>query len=93
MKKVNECPVCEHADIKVLDAYKKHHLSKCPKCSMIFANVEPDQRSLEAHYAQYGRDDYFSPITKKRYQEWLLKFEKYRKTGRILDVGCGVGYF
>jgi len=29
----------------------------------------------------------------KNYQDLLTSFEPYRKTGRILDIGCGDGYF
>ncbi|RYZ28325.1 MAG: class I SAM-dependent methyltransferase [Chitinophagaceae bacterium] len=42
---------------------------------------------------RYSRDDYLSPITVKRYHELLDQFEKYRRTGKILDIGCGIGLF
>ncbi len=41
----------------------------------------------------YDRTSYFSPITRKRYEEWLDMFEPFRKTGNILDIGCGYGFF
>ena len=41
----------------------------------------------------YGRNDYLSPITIKRYNDILDDFEKYKKTKKLLDVGCGIGYF
>ena len=48
---------------------------------------------LVAHYGHYGRDDYLSPVTVKRFHEILDGLEKFRKTNRMIDVGCGIGYF
>ena len=55
----------------------------------------PTAKELEKHYATYSykATDVPSPITVKRYNELLNEFEKYRKTNRLLDVGCGRGWF
>ncbi len=34
-----------------------------------------------------------SPLTIESYNVLLDEFEKYRKTNKILDVGCGRGFF
>ena len=60
---------------------------------MVFSSGNPTPEQLENHYKGYGRNDYLSPITIKRYHEILDAFESVRKTNRILDVGCGIGYF
>lgn len=60
---------------------------------MVFSSRNPTPEQLENHYKGYGRNDYLSPITIKRYHEILDAFESVRKTNRILDVGCGIGYF
>jgi 2-polyprenyl-3-methyl-5-hydroxy-6-metoxy-1,4-benzoquinol methylase len=60
---------------------------------MVFSSRNPTIGELENHYQGYGRNDYLSPITIKRYNEILDQFEKVRKTNRLLDVGCGIGYF
>jgi len=60
---------------------------------MVFSSINPTPEQLENHYKGYGRNDYLSPITIKRYHEILDSFEAVRKTNRILDVGCGIGYF
>lgn len=87
------CPNCMSYRFRKLRKYQEHYLSKCSKCKFVFAHQIPSHRELENHYEGYGRNDYLSPITVKRYNELLDQFEPYRKTNRILDVGCGIGYF
>lgn len=55
---------------------------------------KPSDQELQTYYTNtYDRTSYFSPITRKRYEELLDSFEPYRKTNRILDIGCGYGFF
>lgn len=76
-----------------MHGYESSHLCRCKACGLVFAQAIPTLEELEAYYDGYGRDDYLSPLTVKRYHELLDQFESYRSTGRILDVGCGIGYF
>ena len=93
MNEHHKCIVCNSKALTNLNDYKDHHLSRCKKCGFVFAKKIPSVKELEEHYKGYGRNDYLSPITIKRYNELLDTFEKYRKTNKILDVGCGIGYF
>lgn len=87
------CLICDSSHLKPLKGYHETHLVKCGKCSFVFAQKIPTTQELIDYYDGYGRNDYLSPITIKRYHELLDQMEKYRKTNRILDVGCGIGYF
>ena len=89
----NSCIGCDSKSLKSLKRYNASSLVKCENCSLIFSKKIPSALELKEHYQEYGRNDYLSPITIKRYNEILDKFEKYRKTGNLLDVGCGIGYF
>lgn len=66
---------------------------RCRACGLVFAGRRPSEAELAEHYGSYSRADYDSPITRARYRELLGSFERYRRRNRILDVGCGIGYF
>ena len=88
------CPVCDHHQFHPLEEYEKNHLHTCDSCSFVFADVIPDPEEMEAFYnSEYDLTSYFSPITKKRYHDILNTLEKYRRTNKLLDVGCGYGFF
>ena len=48
---------------------------------------------LLAFYSRYTMIEDISPVTLVRYEEVLDSFEPFRKTGRILETGCGAGVF
>ena len=55
----------------------------------------PTEEELDNHYStySYASDRYLSDITIKSYNALLNSFERYRENNRILDVGCGRGWF
>jgi 2-polyprenyl-3-methyl-5-hydroxy-6-metoxy-1,4-benzoquinol methylase len=90
------CPICKSKRIQKLKKYNKHFLSSCVDCSFIFSYKIPDPEELFGlynAYEHYGIHTYISPITIKRYDELLKGFEQYKKTSKMLDFGCGPGYF
>ena len=91
--KHNNCLICNNQSLKALKGYEKDYLVKCNNCGFVFSEKIPTKQEISNVYDGYGRNDYLSPITIKRYNELLDKFEKYRKTNNILDIGCGIGYF
>ncbi|NNC95598.1 MAG: class I SAM-dependent methyltransferase [Chitinophagales bacterium] len=92
-QKHKHCLICDSRNLKTLERYRKAYLVNCTDCGFTFSSEIPSAAELQAHYQKYGRNDYLSPITIKRYHEILDGFEKYRKNNRLLDVGCGIGYF
>jgi SAM-dependent methyltransferase len=59
----------------------------------VFTGTAPSDDEIARHYEGYPRNDFDSPITRLRYRELLASFRSYEQTGRILDIGCGVGFF
>jgi len=92
-RELTNCICCGSNQLNPLKSFENASLVKCASCSMVFSSRNPTIVELESHYQGYGRNDYLSPITIKRYNEILDQFEKVRKTNRLLDVGCGIGYF
>ena len=60
---------------------------------MVFVGVAPTDEELFAYYAHYPVHDNVSAVTLKRYNELLDGFERFRRTNRMIDVGCGAGIF
>ncbi|MCE3278825.1 MAG: Methyltransferase type 11 [Bacteroidetes bacterium] len=87
------CILCNSKDLVELDKYKKNYLVQCKSCDFVFCSKIPSLDELIAHYKTYPRGSFISPITIKRYNEILDDFEKYRKTNKMLDIGCGDGFF
>lgn len=92
-KKHDKCLVCGSANLRQKKDYLNGDMVQCGACSFVFAQSIPTTEELIKHYEGYGRNDYLSPITIKRYHEILDTFEPYKKTGNLIDVGCGIGYF
>lgn len=88
-----KCLLCNSDNLKMLKKYISAHLCKCNECKFIFSKKIPSSNDLIKYYDGYGRSDYLSDVTIKRYNHLLDKFEKYRKTNKLIDIGCGIGYF
>ena len=88
-----ECPLCAGPEIIRMKNYEKCYLSKCTSCSFVFTYKIPEKQELKNYYRTYGLSTCVPPVTIKRYNEILNGFKKYRHTNKILDIGCGAGYF
>lgn len=95
MGKHKKCPVCEHERLKQLRGYESTGLIKCRSCGFVFMEKIPTVEELDLTYSSYSyeTEGYLSPLTIKSYHLLLDEFEKYRVTNKILDVGCGRGWF
>jgi SAM-dependent methyltransferase len=87
------CLLCGTGALRGLARYRHAHLVRCGACRIVFAARIPTEAELDAHYADYGHAWFDSPITRKRYDELLRSFEHLRRTNRLLDFGCGEGFF
>ena len=87
------CLICQGNKLSPLSGFEKHHLTKCGSCGFVFCKPIPTQEELNAVYEGYGRNDYLSDLTIQAYERVLDSFEPFRKTNKLIDVGCGIGYF
>lgn len=92
----SNCFICQSPKLKKLSTYyEKHGLVKCKNCGFVFMERIPSVQTLNEHYGKYSyaTEGYLSPQTVKSYNKLLDEFEKYRNTNKLLDVGCGRGWF
>lgn len=88
------CLLCASKELDTLETYTEVGLVKCKSCSFVFSQRVPSMQELVDYYSNnYERTSYLSPITIKRFNEILDRFEPFRKTGKLLDVGAGYGFF
>ncbi|MFT5777421.1 MAG: 2-polyprenyl-3-methyl-5-hydroxy-6-metoxy-1,4-benzoquinol methylase [Crocinitomicaceae bacterium] len=90
----NTCPLCTSDKIEKLPKFNGAFLASCMECSFVFSERIPTKKELDAYYNdEYEVTSFYSQITAARYNELLDYFEKFRLTNKILDVGCGNGFF
>jgi 2-polyprenyl-3-methyl-5-hydroxy-6-metoxy-1,4-benzoquinol methylase len=90
---VGSCPLCASDTLKELKGYSSAFLTQCARCGFVFSGRKATDQELQEHYSKYNRASAISGITIKRYRELLDMLESFRKTGNLLDVGCGDGHF
>lgn len=90
------CPVCLNPDAcLVVEHHGRYTLRWCGKCDVQFADPmeEPGQEFYESHSRYTGPELlYTSPRSLNWDQRWFLR-DRPRAGGKLLDVGCGTGYF
>lgn len=89
----NKCPLCGQKEIRRLAKYDCCNLYKCRGCTFTFSLKIPDDKKLDELYNNYGDFHNISGLTINRYDVLLSFIEKYKQTKKILDFGCGAGYF
>ncbi len=89
-----QCPLCLATELKTFQGSSySGMLTSCVKCKFIFSTTLASESELNNFYESYPDYPELSQLTIKRYHELLDSFEKFRKTNRLLDVGCGHGHF
>jgi SAM-dependent methyltransferase len=69
-------------------------IAVCASCGTSHRPAAATAPELEQHYADYyDVVPDLSPLTELRLSSWAESLLPYRSTGRILEVGCGVGHF
>ena len=73
----SRCLICDSKKLQSLKGFESTFLVKCTDCSFVFSRKIPTEQELITFYDGYGRNDYLSPVTIKRYHELLDKFEDH----------------
>lgn len=93
------CNLCGADDTRLWGEYEGINLVQCKKCGLVYKNPRTktkDEKSL------YDKKYWFNPVRerkklqnarKRMYEIETRKLEKYSRSGKIFDVGCGYGDF
>lgn len=92
------CPFCGRAEYRLLHREDPFQMVKCSSCQFIYLNPRPTGDALLRFYQDYLPEDESSVEAWKRMMESVFEkaanlIERYKKRGRLLDVGCGFGFF
>lgn len=90
---VTACDLCDHMDSDPALPNAQLDLRRCRGCGHVFL-VRSARPEAAEYYADYydGRNSTVDAITQARAREMLRGFERWVRPGRLLDVGCGIGY-
>ena len=90
-----KCPVCSVRNIKSAKFLYTEDLYRCKQCGLVFDRRIPSLKELSKHYETYSYSNRkpVSTATQSSFSNLLEKFEEFRNTNNVLDVGCGQGDF
>lgn len=90
---IAQCTVCCSTELIQPFPTQFPQLFECKLCRHVFAYPMPEDSELNRFYAQYPAYGRVSAVTVRRYRELLKSFEDFRKHNRLLEIGCGDGFF
>lgn len=97
------CPNCRCTDYKLCYTESPFQVIKCKKCKLVFLGNPPDENTLYENYHETTELDFdeYSLASNSKHIAGLFAINRQRlkwilrtgKSGKLLDVGCGRGYF
>jgi 2-polyprenyl-3-methyl-5-hydroxy-6-metoxy-1,4-benzoquinol methylase len=103
---VGRCFVCGESGYTNLFSKKSWNIVKCPYCGFVYVNPRYSDSAAKDiydcgnwfdvfNYDSDGRKDYSQNelASIQRAEKDISNLEIYKGEGKILDIGCGLGYF
>ena len=91
---MKQCIICGQSDYKTVFKEFEIDILKCRNCGHIFSSYEADQNYSGYFEKEIEENDHFwwNEAHNRMYDDFCDKFI-IGKSGKLLDVGCGLGYF
>lgn len=91
------CNICGLNNTEIFqEAEPPFKVVKCKNCGLVYTNPQPDRKLIDEHYQEKYYKEWIEKQMEKRIPMWkkrLKALNKYKKKGRLLDVGSGIGTF
>ena len=93
-----KCNLCHRNKTRPVIEIDGFSWVRCQHCGLIYLNPRPKSaRELNPAVMESGVDYFtrkgYSPDKQNYYKKYLKKFEGYKKTSRLLEIGCASGGF
>lgn len=87
------CPGCQGARRRPLGRKNGYELMECRGCGNVIATLDPDQLVREEIYEHYYDEASFEipEATAASLDRLVVSFERFRSSGRWMDIGYGEG--
>lgn len=102
---MNDCTLCHSNQARVLASFPPYEVVRCLACGVGFLRPRPTEAEMQEVYA---RQEYFEAEAGSGYSDYRSQERSLRRTfagllrllrrrgltgGRLLELGCGYGYF
>ena len=97
------CNVCgsdkyrEICDVEILPFDVRSKLVKCNNCGFFYINPrltkEVEEEGYKKHYYESQKPSYWYDRRIDIFERALNEINKFSNKGRLIDIGCGMGYF
>ncbi len=93
------CNLCGTRNSRWICNLNGFRMVKCNSCGLHYITPQPGEEELKRHYSHYYEAEEFEGGSCYRegsdglFADILARCEKYKPQGRVLDIGCGYGFF
>jgi SAM-dependent methyltransferase len=90
-----DCPACGATTAVSIGDKEGYLVLACRRCACLYVRPEPTSQQLDELYSTYSYNkDYQVPdFLQEQARRIVHRFRPFRRTGSLLDVGCGAGEF
>jgi SAM-dependent methyltransferase len=88
------CPACGASEAERVGEKDEFTMLSCRACATLYVAELPGASAAQDYDSYYGEGNLAVPeFINRRLDEIIAGFARYRRGGRLLDVGCGAGTF